>query len=210
MVKRKASRKKVPPSQILSLSGSAFAASCRSAWPEEGLYPRVFGWFPLLQTSGLVLEDRKLLWCELTLRAGLEFMPSNPHLRPIAFAAFFCLLLWGPHLVNCRLQLAASCQVLFELPSTLQKCLDRQAYGEAVEAYCCLVGKKSEATQVIDVTSSKLVGLRTYSDQSLLLKLDRFIHSLVVALSESEQSWAHESKVFPVQIPTYCLNVQRS
>ena len=27
-------------------------------------------------------------------------------------------------------------QVLFELPSTLQKCLDRKAYGEAVEAYC--------------------------------------------------------------------------
>lgn len=29
-------------------------------------------------------------------------------------------------------------QVLFELPSTLQKCLDRKAYGEAVEAYCPL------------------------------------------------------------------------
>ena len=29
-------------------------------------------------------------------------------------------------------------QVLFELPSTLQKCLDRKAYGEAVEAYCHL------------------------------------------------------------------------
>eukprot|EP00913_Durusdinium_trenchii_P018791 g17658.t1 len=31
-------------------------------------------------------------------------------------------------------------QVLFELPSTLQKCLDRKAYGEAVEAYCCCSG----------------------------------------------------------------------
>eukprot|EP00931_Biecheleriopsis_adriatica_P049765 TRINITY_DN28796_c0_g1_i1.p1 TRINITY_DN28796_c0_g1~~TRINITY_DN28796_c0_g1_i1.p1 ORF type:complete len:823 (-),score=232.89 TRINITY_DN28796_c0_g1_i1:90-2513(-) len=28
-------------------------------------------------------------------------------------------------------------QVLFELPSTLQRCLDRKAYGEACEAYCC-------------------------------------------------------------------------
>ncbi|CAJ1429526.1 unnamed protein product [Effrenium voratum] len=28
-------------------------------------------------------------------------------------------------------------QVLFGLPGTLQKCLDRKAYGEAVEAYCC-------------------------------------------------------------------------
>ena len=27
-------------------------------------------------------------------------------------------------------------EVLFELPATLQKCLDRKAYGEAVEAYC--------------------------------------------------------------------------
>ncbi|OLQ06779.1 Lon protease-like, mitochondrial [Symbiodinium microadriaticum] len=31
-------------------------------------------------------------------------------------------------------------QVLFELPATLQKCLDRKAYGEAVEAYCCCSG----------------------------------------------------------------------
>eukprot|EP00439_Symbiodinium_sp_Y106_P022120 s5729_g2.t1 len=30
--------------------------------------------------------------------------------------------------------------VLFELPATLQKCLDRKAYGEAVEAYCCCSG----------------------------------------------------------------------
>eukprot|EP00930_Biecheleria_cincta_P047222 TRINITY_DN32685_c0_g1_i1.p1 TRINITY_DN32685_c0_g1~~TRINITY_DN32685_c0_g1_i1.p1 ORF type:complete len:806 (+),score=182.86 TRINITY_DN32685_c0_g1_i1:36-2420(+) len=31
-------------------------------------------------------------------------------------------------------------QVLFELPATLQRCLDRKAYGEACEAYCCCSG----------------------------------------------------------------------
>lgn len=31
-------------------------------------------------------------------------------------------------------------QVLFSLPSTLQRCLDRKAYGKAVEAYCCCAG----------------------------------------------------------------------
>jgi len=37
-------------------------------------------------------------------------------------------------------RLCRKLQVLFELPATLQKCLDRKAYGEAVEAYCCCSG----------------------------------------------------------------------
>ena len=41
----------------------------------------------------------------------------------------------APGGLHCSLK---RCQVLFELPSTLQKCLDRKAYGEAVEAYCHL------------------------------------------------------------------------
>ena len=37
-------------------------------------------------------------------------------------------------------------EVLFELPATLQKCLDRKAYGEAVEAYCSLVASSDAWT----------------------------------------------------------------
>ena len=107
-----------------------------------------------LNMMGLGKSNSPEIWqFQVSIGCGPPTQDSSHHQNDITFLVgdpckpFFATGILGGVSLNAW-HLSAARKVLFELPSTLQKCLDRKAYGEAVEAYCHLAWGQSSEEQM--------------------------------------------------------------
>lgn len=106
-------------------------------------------------------------------------------------------------------------KVLFDLPQTLQRCLDRGAYGKAVEAYCCcstfLRQYRDMPTfqKVLEEVEHQMSRIRTALEERLRspeLKVEEAVNSSVTLLDLGED----QSKVAREYLSGRAAMLQRS
>mmetsp|Transcript_148711 Transcript_148711/g.262599 ORF Transcript_148711/g.262599 Transcript_148711/m.262599 type:complete len:829 (+) Transcript_148711:115-2601(+) len=106
-------------------------------------------------------------------------------------------------------------KVLFDLPQTLQRCLDRGAYGKAVEAYCCcstfLRQYRDQPTfkKVLEEVEHQMSRIRTALEERLRspeLSVDEAVNSSVTLLDLGED----QSKVAREYLSGRAAVLQRS